>query len=672
MKFSYNWLNSFFEKDLPKPQKLAKKLMMRFFEVEEVKDLKGDTLLDIDVLPNRAADCFSHQGVAREISALYGLKLKEKEDSFKESNNSLSKKVKLDVKDNKLCPRYVLRGFEQVKVKETPKFIKERLETCGLQSINNVVDITNYVMLETGQPLHAFDGKKVEEDKIVVRRSKKGESITSLDDNKYKLDNSTLVIADGKDPIGIAGIKGGRKAEIDKNTTNIYLEAANFDSKIIRKSSKKLKLRTDASSRFEHGLSSNLAEIASKRAAFLLQKYAGAKPLKGAIDIYPKKEKAKVLKLSYKKVNSVLGVNIKKDKVDSILSSLDFNPQREKEKVKVTISPIRKDIQLEEDLIEEIGRLYGYENIDPKKPKAFVSSPNINEKLFWEEKVKNILKELNYSETYNYSFIDQNLKEIFNYEEAVEMDNPVSSDHKFLRPSLRPHLIRNVKNNEERFKDINLFEIGKIFIKQKGNKKTEEQKIVAGVKTDSDFLTVKGDIDFLLRKLAVGKVDFRKNKKDDSFWSIESASIMIREHKIGILGKVSDQILKKMKVKSESYFFELEMEKLIELASEQTQYKRISKFPAAIKDLSVLVPKKVKYEEVLQKAEEEASELLIDVDLFDLYEGEKIPEGKKNLGLRFFFQAKDRTLSKEEINSLLEDIITSLEKNSGWEVRKNK
>ncbi len=671
MKFSYNWLDSFFEKDLPKPQELAEKLMMHFFEVEEIKKIGQDTLIDIDVLPNRAADCFSHYGVAKEIAVLYDLKIKELKSELKEGSEDINDYVQVEVEDNQLCPRYVLRGFKDIKIKKTPEFIKERLKTCGLQSINNVVDITNYVMLETGQPLHAFDGDKIEDDRIIVREAKNKEQIDTLDDIHYKLDKKTLVIADGKNPVGIAGIKGGKKAEIDKKTEKIYLEAANFDSKRIRKSSRNLKLRTDASARFEHGLSSVLAEKASKRASFLFQKYADATPLKGKIDVYPNKEKTKSLKLEYKKVNDVLGADIKKGKVNSILKSLGFNPKEETEKVKVTIPLERKDIEFEEDLIEEIGRIYGYKNIEAKKPRAFVNSPNVNDYLFWGEKIRDILKQLNYTESYNYSFIDKKTKNLFSIDNPVEMENPVSSDHKFLRPSLRPHLIKNVKKNEERYHNINIFELGKVFI-NKNKKKPEEKIILAGVKSNTDFLTLKGDIDFLLRKLAVGKAEFNNLKDNNSFWSFESATIEVKQEKIGIIGRVSKDILKKMKIKSNLFLFELEMEKLIEMASRQTQYERISKFPAAIKDLSVLVPKKIKYEEVLRKAEEKASDLLVDVDLFDLYEGEKIPDGKKNLGLRFFFQAKDRTLSKEEINNLLEDIISSLEKNSGWEVRKNK
>lgn len=670
MKFSYNWLNSFFKKDLPEPSKLGDKLMMRFFEVEKIQNLPEDVLIDIDVLPNRAADCFSHLGVAKEISGLYEQEMLEIEDGFSEGNDQLSELVKLEVKDENLCPRYVLRGVKDVKIKETPEFIKRRLETCGLQSINNVVDITNYVMLETGQPLHAFDGDKIEEDRIVVRRAEENESITTLDDVDYDLDEDILVIADGKDPIGIAGVKGGKKAEITKDTSKIYVEAANFNSKNIRKSSRKLKLRTDASSRFEHGLSSSLAERASRRAIYLLEKYADGTPLVDSIDFYPTKETRTVLKLSYEKVRNLLGINIKKKEINSILKRLDFNPEDEGGKVKVTTPEVRKDIQLEEDLIEEVGRVYGYENIEPRRPKSAITPPEENYFLQWCDKARDILKGLGYNETYNYSFLNEELRDVFGYENVVKMENPVSSEHKFLRPSLRPHLLTNIKENEELFNKISFFEIGKVFIKQKEDK-PKENHILSGIKSDVNFLEMKGDLEVLFEKLGIGKANF-SNLEEDGFWGLRSAKISLRQEEIGKLGEVSEKICNDMKIKSSIILFELNADKLIELASGQNQYEKISRFPTAVKDLSVLVPKEVKYEEVLRKAENAAGDLLVDVDLFDIYQGEGIPNEKKNLGLRFFLQSEEKTLSKKEISNLLDKIISSLEDNSGWEVRKNK
>jgi len=661
MKFSYNWLNSFFKEDLPQPEKLAEKLMMHFFEVEGVEKKGDDFLLDIDILPSRASDCFSHLGVAGEIAVIL-----EKKVNFPEieSDDGDLESVKVEVENNQLCPRYVLRVIDGIKVGETPEFIKKRLEICGLQSVNNIVDITNYVMLEMGQPLHSFDGEKIAEDKIIVRNAEPGEKIETLDDDKYKLDESVLVIADEEKPIGIAGIKGGKGSEVEEETSLIYLEAANFEAKTIRRTSKKLKLRTDASARFEQGLDPELAEKASKRAAQLFEEYAGGKTV-GRVDFYPQKRKPGKLKLSLSNLKSVLGTDIDKARVKSILKRLRLNPKVENDSVKVTVPTGRNDLQLEEDLIEEVGRVYGYENIDPKVPRAALTGPETNYDIFWEDRARDVFKSLGYNEVYNYSFINVKTKKLFGFNDnLIEMENPVSKEYQFLRPSLIPGLIKNVKDNEKKFRNINIFEIGKVF-----GKENEEKRKLSGLKT-TDFRDLKGDMDVLLERLGVGKASYKTIENKKSFWSRELAEVKVKQETVGLVGKISKDFLKGMKIESQIFLFQIDMDQLAALASEKKQYERISRFPTAVRDLSALVPKRINYEEFVSVAENAGGELLVDVDLFDLYEGEKIPEEKKNFGIRLFFQAEDKTLSKEEINELLEKIISTLEKKSGWEVRK--
>lgn len=658
MKFSYNWLNSFFEEDLPKPQKLADKLMMRFFEVEEVKKVGDDALIDIDILPNRASDCFSHLGVAREIAAIYNLSLKEPEIEFKSGSKELTDFVDLKIK-NELTPRYVLRGIKGIEIKETPEFIKKRLEVCGLQSINNIVDITNYVMLEMGQPLHAFDGGKVG-DLIQVRAAKKDEKIITLDEEEKSLDGSILVIADDKEPIGIAGIKGGKGTEIDEKTDLIYLEAANFDGKTIRKGSKKLKLQTDASIRFSHGLDPELAEKASRRAIKLMEKYANGKPLKGSLDLYPDPVTLKTIDLSIKKTESLLGVKISEEKIIKILESLGFEVKKESD-LEVKIPTERRDISIEEDLIEEIGRLYGYENIESKKPKAEVEATKKPEDLFWEDRLREVFKASGFTEAYNYTFIDEKVKEIFGYDDLVEMKNPVSAQYRYLRPRLIPHLIKNIKDNEKRFEDIKIFEIGKVFSKK-------EEISVGAIASNLNFREMKGVLNSLLTELNISDVGYERSS--NSWAGEKAAKVLVGNQEIGQIGEVSKELTENMKLESKPIVFQLKLEKIVKLASKTKRYKKFSRFPVAMKDVSVLVPVKVNFEEVLTLANKAAGEDLIETDLFDLYQGEKIPEGTKNLGLRFHFQAEDKTLSKEEIDKLLEKIISSLEAKSGWKVRK--
>jgi phenylalanyl-tRNA synthetase beta chain len=363
MKFSYNWLQSFFDKKLPRPEKLAEVLTMHSFEVEDVEKFGKDFVLDIDVLPNRT-DCYSHFGMAREISAILGLKLKEEKGNLEEDKNLKAENF-ASIKVVSGCQRYSAKIIFDAKVKESPDWIKERLEVCGIKPINNVVDITNYVMLELGQPLHAFDLEKIEGKKIIVRFAKKGEKILTLDDEEYDLDKDILVIADSKKPIAIAGIKGGKETGISEKTKVILLESANFDPITIRRGSIKLDLKTDASMRFSHGLDSNLTEIAANRAAYLISEICGGKVAKGILDFYPKKVFPKKIKLEIGKVESLLGTKIPKQKILKILKSLGFKVNQ---KLIVEVPTFRRDVSIQEDLIEEIGRIYGYEKIEKKFP----------------------------------------------------------------------------------------------------------------------------------------------------------------------------------------------------------------------------------------------------------------------------------------------------------------
>ena len=362
MVFSYNWLQSFFQKKLPKPEKLAELLTMRSFEVGEVKKVGKDYILDIDVLPNRAPDCFSHLGIAREIAVITGLKYTGLTCVISEDKKIKAKDfVSVEVKNKLACPRYTARVITDVKVGPSPKWIQERLKICGLRPINNIVDIANYVMLETGQPLHAFDGEKLAEKKIIVRFAQNREKIVTLDEEKYDLSEDILVIADLKKPVAIAGVKGGKIPEIDKKTKIVVLESANFELRTIRRGSKKLGLITDASLRFEHGIDPNLTEFAINRAAYLIQEIAKGKIAQGLVDVYPKKVFPKRIRLDLDYVERLLGVKISHNEIKNILKRLGFKVDGvEPRQLSVEVPTRRLDISIPEDLIGEIGRIYGY------------------------------------------------------------------------------------------------------------------------------------------------------------------------------------------------------------------------------------------------------------------------------------------------------------------------
>ena len=684
MKFSYNWLKEYLPK-IPKPEKLAEFLTLHSFEVKEVIRKGGDFVLDIDVLPNRGPDCFSHIGIARECSALTNFKFQISNSKLKEDKNSKAKDfVKVEVKNKEACPRYTARVVTDVKVDPSPKWMQKRLRVCGLRPINNIVDIANYVMLETGQPLHAFNEEKLSNKKIVVRFARKGEKIITLDGEKYDFDGNILVIADVKKPVAIAGIKGGRDPGIDKKTKIVVIESANFNPQVIRRGSQRLNLKTDASLRFEHGIDPNLTEIAINRASYLIQKIAGGKVAQGIVDVYPKKVFPKQIRLDLYYVWKLLGVEISRNTVLNILKSLQIKTKSEKSNILVCEIPtFRRDLVIPEDLIEEIGRVAGYEKLPAIFPQVSLIPPKRNFERFWEEIAKNSLKEAGFSETYNYSFIGEGLREIFGYnkeKELIEIENPVSEEYKYLRPSLIPNLLKNTSLNLRNFDDFGIFELGKIFFRNK--KQIREKRMLTGLiakkgsQGSEDFYKMKGVIDSLVTKMGISNVWYDEWKISPeeskiSLWDLKrAAEIKVDQKEIGFLGAISPKVLSAMKIKNPVFVFDLNFDLLSQLAVEEHEFRPLSRYPAAIRDLAVLVPRAVKVEEVLNLIEQAGGILVRDVDLFDMYEGEELPGGKKNLAFRIVYQAEDRTLESREIEKIHQNIIKNLEKNINWEVRK--
>ncbi|MFH1938371.1 MAG: phenylalanine--tRNA ligase subunit beta, partial [Patescibacteria group bacterium] len=643
-------------KKLPAPDKLADLLTFHSFEVEEVKKQgpassagKKDWVLDIDVLPNRAHDCLSHQGIVREISVLlkYPFELIDYSKKIKENSKSINDLIKIEVKDSNLCPRYMARAIIDVKVGPSPKWIQERLKVCGLKSINNIVDIANYVMLETGQPLHAFDADKIDQKTLIIRSAKKEEKIITLEKERFDLDKNILVIADTEKPVCIAGIKGGQGPEIDSKTTKVILEAANFNPLIIRKASQQLKLRTDASWRFENELDPNLTEEINM-AAYLIQEIAKGKILKGTIDIYPKKVYPKKIGLDMDKVDSLLGVKIPEKEIKSILTRLGFELKGTK-KLQVTIPTRRLDVSIPEDLIEEVGRIYGFEKIPSQLPDAALIPPEKNEDLIYQNKVKDILTNLGFSEVYNYSLIGQ--KEVDsdqNKSNLIELLNPISQEQKYMRPSLMPLLIKNVMENKKYFDEVRLFEIGRVF--QKNKNKVIEKKKLGLVLFPSNFYRLKGIIETLLNKLRISNVWYNDKSGKDIRAEVKAGN--------DLLGWVNDD------------GFEIDFEKLVELATEERMYLPPSKYPSMIRDISLLVDQGTKVVEVLNLINAAGGPLVIDVELFDMYEGKEVMDNMKSLAFHIIYQSNDHTLTDKEVNKLQDKIIKTLEEEGGWEVRK--
>lgn len=664
MIFSYNWLQSFFEEELPKPRDLAEILTNHAFEIETPFRENGDWVMEINVLPDRSEDCLCHLGIAREISAILGYKIKEGNIRPVEDKKLLTKNhVSIEVKDEDSCLRYVGRVMTGIVVGPSPLWIQQRLKVCGISPINNVVDATNYVMLEMGQPLHAFDYEKLSEDKkIIVEKTKKKETFSILGDRDLILDKGILMIRDSNRSLAIAGIKGGKRAEIDENTKAIVLESACFDKKLVYKTSKKIKLRTDSSIRFSYGVDAELGKKAIDRVACLIQETAGATVLGGVVDKYNKKEEASDVRLDFERLHSALGITIPVASIKRIFKSLGFVIKKTNKTHMIVCPPsFRKDIVLEENLIEEVGRIYGYDRIESRLPDYPSVPPVKNNNLFWEGFIKDNLKEMGFVEVYNYSLIGEDEKNLFSLKAPYRVENPLTVNSEYLRTSLTPLLLRNTKNSLKYEDDFKIYEIGKVFLGR------GEKRYFSGIITGNDFFLLKGYINSLLEKGGISDVKYVKEVKNKFWHSQKSAGLKIGNKIFGEMGEVSYIVLDKLGIKRSVLGFEIDFDLLQKELNEENEYRMISNHPEAIRDISVLVPNNVLVEDVMGIIEIAGGELVRDVDIFDIYENEG---ERKSISFHIVFQSQEKTLDNKEINNLQNKIINVLEKNPDWEVRK--
>ena len=650
---------------------LINKLNLHFFEAE---DLSGN-VLDISIPPNRFSDAASHIGIAREVSAILGLKYKEIKPLKINPQSREVKPLKVEIQDKNLCPRYVAQYFENIKIAATPKWVKDVLIDCGLRPINNVVDIMNYAMLETGQPLHAFDYDKLAtSDKrqatIIVRRAKKGEKITTLDDKSYELNENILVIADIKRPLAIAGIKGGKEAEVDKNTKRIVVESANFNGVNIYKSSKTLKLSTDASLRFSHNISPELTIIGLNRASQLLAEVSGAKAGQ-IVDVNFTKSRKKIIKFNLEKFNQFIGLNLDVKTARLYLERLGFKiNQNQKLKAEnsflVEAPLLRQDIELFEDLAEEAIRLHGYNRLKSRPPHIHLHLSGFEDQIVLKDKIRKVLTAAGLSEVSNYTFVGEtDLVFGKNWKgKAIELENPISSQFKYLRPSLAPHLLKNIEGNFRFFDEVKIFEIGKVFLGDKNNKLNE--KLILGLALASKnnkqvFFELKGVIKEFFGK--IGLVDYLMPEMVDGNNYLQSNEVLKIESDgvvIGYLGGVNKGF-----IKGDAALAEIDLDALLKLVVEEHEYRPLPKYPSMMRDISILVEPTVRVGEIMQAIQEVDLKYIEDVDLIDEYD----VASKRSLTFRVIFQAQDRTLTNKEINQEMEKIVKILKNKFKVQIR---
>jgi phenylalanyl-tRNA synthetase beta chain len=635
MKISHKWLTSYFEKEIPSAEKVEELLSVRSFEPEGIEAVNEDSVLDFDVLPNRAHDALSHKGIARELSAVLGEPLKTDRYGRREVEE-ISDMVSVEIQDTHKCRRYVSRVIKNVKVNESPDWIRERLEAVGQKSINNIVDSTNYVMFDLGQPMHAFDLDKLNSG-ITIRNAKDGEQITTLTGEEKKLSTDDLVIADSESPLAIAGIKGGKKAEVDTETVNIVLESASFDPLTTRLTSRRVGIQNDSSKRFENEPTRELCLEAIERTTDLILEFCPDAKIGPIVDEYPAKQESAQAEVSLEDINSLIGVDISVEKVSEILNSLELVHTESSRVFTVSIPDFRLDLRIKQDLIEEVARMYGFENIPAKLPEGF-DNPKINKGFYYAGVVRQALVKAGFLEVYTYALTDKG---------KIKTMNSVAADKNYLRANLykgmSDALNKNINNRDLLGVDeLQIFEIGTVF-------KKEGEYTALG----------------LGHSLMIHKKEKIRKRGEDLINEYlkgleESLGLNLDNYKEGVEDGVLQinfsKLIEDLPEPTDGYTFDV--------SEKSIKFKDFSLLPSMSRDVSVWLPGKnsrPKLESILA----EADLMIREPRMVDEFE----KEGRVSYLYRLVFQATDRTLTDDEINTVMDPVYEKIKEKSDWELR---
>lgn len=678
MKITYNWLKEFIDFNWT-VKELADKLTFSGIEVEAIEALAdGDHMLDLEITPNRP-DCLSLLGIARDIKALAGGKIIPPDCSVAESGEAVEKLAKLSVEDGQGCPRYLARVITGVKVAESPGWLKEKIEKIGLRPINNVADVTNLVMYELGHPLHAFDYDRLAGHAIIIRRAKPGENFTTLDGVERKLSGDNLVIADAKRPVALAGIMGGLESEISDNTKNVFLESAYFEPNLIRKGSRALGLKTDASYRFERGADPLILDKAADRAAKLIAELSGGMVAKGVLDIvkiqFPPYRK---LTLRPEKANNLLGITIPTNRMVEILNALELKAELDGKVIQVQAPSFRSDIEREADLIEEVGRIYGYDNLPGDKVEPWAVPAIKRHKEIFMAQLSRAMSGLGFSEHYGLTLIDPasldvlDLSPVFSSKPAVELVNPISSDLAVLRTILLPGLLDAVRRNlNNGIGSVRLYEAGLVF-NPRNPAPLEAMHLAAVFCGQSaaqswdikprpvDFFDIKGTVQFLFEALGLGKAELVPGEIS-SLHPGRSALVKISGKTMGCCGELEPSVAEKTGITERVYYLELDLEGLTGIwLQRQPQYQELPKYPSIKRDLTLELPSGISCQQVTGLISELAGSELESVSIFDLYEGKQIEKGRKSMAFSLVYRASDRTLTDAEVSAIHQKVTKGI------------
>lgn len=648
-------------------------------DIVEVLNLKED-IIDFEITSNRP-DCFSIEGLGRETAVSLGKEFKNPRkniDEAKVENKEEIEGLKVDIKAPDLCYRYIARVVKDIKIAESPEWLKRRLRACGVRSINNIVDITNYVMLEMGQPMHAFDINSIEGKHITVRRAENGEKITTLDEQERILDENDLVIADDKKAVAIAGVMGGLNSEIREDTKTIVFESATFYGGNVRKTAKKVGLRTESSSRFEKGLSAENALRAINRAVELVELLGAGKVVDGKIDVYPTKQKINKIKLDVNRINNLLGTKLSKEEMVEILERLEIKVEND-----VAIAPyFRMDLEFVADLAEEVARFYGYDKLETTLVKADTTIGLRNKEQKIDKKIKDILVSSGLSEIYTYGFVSEKdlekskiNKELI--EKSITIMNPLSDEYKLMRPTTIPSMMQTLATNaNKKNQNVKLFDISRSYKNLNGEIEKDEVPLQENILTigmygdDVDFYVLKGLIENILEVTNINRYSVEKETTNESYHPGRCANIKVGIDVIATFGEAHPEVLMNYGIEKRAYLAEINITKLVKYSKVTKKYVEVPKFPAVERDIAVIVDESIEVGKIESIIISKSKKLLENVKLFDIYRDEKIGIGKKSVAYSMIFRDKNKTLSDEEINSIMDKIISELEKTLGATLRK--
>ena len=654
-------------------------------DIVEVLDLKEE-IIDFEITPNRP-DCLSIEGLGRETAASLDKPFKNPRKNIDELQIPDKKEIEgltVDITAPELCYRYIARVVKNVKVGPSPDWMKKRLKACGIRSINNIVDITNYVMLEMGQPMHAFDINSISGKHITVRRAENGEKITTLDETERVLDENDLVIADEEKAVAIAGVMGGLNSEIEKDTQTVVFESAMFYGGNIRKTAKKVGLRTESSARYEKGLSSENTLRAINRAVELVELLGAGEVVEGKIDVYPTKQKINKIKLDVDKINTLLGTNISKQEMINILEKLDIKVEND-----MAIAPyFRMDLEFVADIAEEIARFYGYDKLETTLVRAGTTIGVRTKEQKIENKIQEILVTNGLSEIYTYGFLSEKdlekskiKKELI--DNAITIINPLGDEFKLMRPTTIPSMMQILAgNNNKKNQNVKLFDISRNYKNidnqvEKGEVPLQENILTIGMYgEDVDFYTLKGLVENILEAANVNRYDIERETTNESYHPGRCANLKVGIDTIATFGEVHPEVLMNYEINKRVYLAEINITKIVKYSKANKKYTEVPKFPAAERDIAVIVDEDVQVGDIEKAITKKCKRLLKgqkgleELKLFDIYRDEKIGENKKGVAYSLIFRDKTKSLSDDEINPVMEEITKELEEKFKAELRK--